>query len=150
GRYHGRVQALDTASYNAFLRTMVSLAWMLIPAAAYLIFDLAGARAVFANAMLMAVIWGGLALAVVPRDQTSPVARGAANEGAARLNLPLLLAAAASFCVSFAHALCASALPIVLVREGGLPDYVPGLSLSVKCAMEVLFILLAPRMVRRF
>ncbi len=45
GRYYGRVKALDAPAYNAFLRTMVSLAWMLLPAAAYLILDLAGAQA---------------------------------------------------------------------------------------------------------
>lgn len=149
GRYHGRVKGLDTAAYNAFLRTMVSLAWMLVPAAAYLIFDLAGAKAVFVNAMLMAVIWGGLALVVVPLNQTSPMERRPQGEGDTRRNMPLLLAAAASFCMSFAHALCASALPVFLVREVGLPDYAPGLSLSVKCAMEVLLILLAPRIMRR-
>ncbi|MBA8797009.1 SET family sugar efflux transporter-like MFS transporter [Agrobacterium sp. RC10-4-1] len=148
GRYHGRVKGLDTAAYNAFLRTMVSLAWMLVPAAAYLIFDLAGAKAVFVNAMLMAVIWGGLALVVVPLNQTSPMERRPQGEGDTRRNMPLLLAAAASFCMSFAHALCASALPVFLVREVGLPDYAPGLSLSVKCAMEVLLILLAPRIMR--
>lgn len=149
GRYHGRVKGLDTAAYNAFLRTMVSLAWMLVPAAAYLIFDLAGAKAVFVNAILMAVIWGGLALVVVPLNQTSPMERLPQGEGDTRRNMPLLLAAAASFCMSFAHALCASALPVFLVREVGLPDYAPGLSLSVKCAMEVLLILLAPRIMRR-
>lgn len=149
GRYHGRVKGLDTAAYNAFLRTMVSLAWMLVPAAAYLIFDLAGAKAVFVNAMLMAVIWGGLALVVVPLNQTSPMERRPQGEGDTRRNMPLLLAAAASFCMSFAHALCASALPVFLVREVGLPDYAPGLSLSVKCATEVLLILLAPRIMRR-
>ncbi len=149
GRYHGRMKGLDTAAYNAFLRTMVSLAWMLVPAAAYLIFDLAGAKAVFVNAMLMAVIWGGLALVVVPLNQTSPMERRPQGEGDTRRNMPLLLAAAASFCMSFAHALCASALPVFLVREVGLPDYAPGLSLSVKCAMEVLLILLAPRIMRR-
>ncbi|MCZ7483638.1 MFS transporter [Rhizobium rhizogenes] len=149
GRYHGRVQALDTTSYNAFLRMMVSLAWMLLPAAAYLIVDIAGAKAVFMNAMLMAAIWGGLALAIVPRGQTCPMERrqdGETNEGR---NLPLLMAAAASFCMSFAHSLCASALPVFLVREVGLPDYAPGLSLSIKCAMEVLLILLAPSIMRR-
>ncbi|RAL94896.1 MFS transporter [Agrobacterium sp. MS2] len=149
GRYHGRVKGLDTVAYNAFLRTMVSLAWMLVPAAAYLIFDVAGAKAVFVNAMLMAVIWGGLALVVVPLNQTSPMERRPQAEGDTRRNMPLLLAAAASFCMSFAHALCASALPVFLVREVGLPDYAPGLSLSVKCAMEVLLILLAPRIMRR-
>lgn len=149
GRYHGRMKGLDTAAYNAFLRTMVSLAWMLVPAAAYLIFDLAGAKAVFVNAMLMAVIWGGLALVVVPLNQTSPMERRPQGEGDTRRNMPLLFAAAASFCMSFAHALCASALPVFLVREVGLPDYAPGLSLSVKCAMEVLLILLAPRIMRR-
>jgi len=149
GRYHGRMKGLDTAAYNAVLRTMVSLAWMLVPAAAYLIFDLAGAKAVFVNAMLMAVIWGGLALVVVPLNQTSPMERRPQGEGDTRRNMPLLLAAAASFCMSFAHALCASALPVFLVREVGLPDYAPGLSLSVKCAMEVLLILLAPRIMRR-
>ncbi|HAU75798.1 MAG TPA: MFS transporter, partial [Agrobacterium sp.] len=148
GRYHGRVKGLDTAAYNAFLRTMVSLAWMLVPAAAYLIFDLAGAKAVFVNAMLMAVIWGGLALVVVPLNQTSPMERRQQGEGDTPRNMPLLLAAAASFWMSFAHALCASALPVFLVREVGLPDYAPGLSLSVKCAMEVLLILLAPRIMR--
>lgn len=149
GRYHGRVKALDAPAYNAFLRTMVSLAWMLLPAAAYLILDLAGAQAVFMNAMLMAAIWGGLALAFVPRGQTCPMERRKEGDNDTRRNLPLLMAAAASFCMSFAHALCASALPVFLVREVGLPDYVPGLSLSVKCAMEVLLILLAPRIMRR-
>lgn len=149
GRYYGRVKALDAPAYNAFLRTMVSLAWMLLPAAAYLILDLAGAQAVFMNAMLMAAIWGGLALAFVPRGQTCPMERRKEGDNDTRRNLPLLMAAAASFCMSFAHALCASALPVFLVREVGLPDYVPGLSLSVKCAMEVLLILLAPRIMRR-
>ncbi|MBO9654818.1 MAG: MFS transporter [Agrobacterium tumefaciens] len=149
GRYHGRVKALDTASYNAFLRMMVSLAWMLFPAAAFLIVDLAGAKAVFANAMLMTAIWAGLALAIVPRGQTCPMERREDGGADAGRNLPLLMAATASFCMSFAHALCASALPVFLVREVGLPDYAPGLSLSVKCAMEVLLILLAPRMMRR-
>ncbi|WP_418137611.1 MFS transporter [Agrobacterium sp. El2ro-1b] len=149
GRYYGRVNALDAPSYNAFLRTMVSLAWMLLPAAAYLILDLAGAKAVFINAMMMAAIWAGLALAIVPRGQTCPMERRADGDADTRRNLPLLMAAAASFCMSFAHALCASALPVFLVREVGLPDYVPGLSLSVKCAMEVLLILLAPRIMRR-
>lgn len=149
GRYHGRVKSLDTASYNAFLRMMVSLAWMLLPAAAYLIVDLAGAKAVFINAMLMATIWGGLALAIVPRGQTCPMERREEGQTDTGRNLPLLLAATASFCMSFAHSLCASALPVFLVREVGLPDYAPGLSLSVKCAMEVLLILLAPRIMRR-
>ncbi|MFK3780808.1 MFS transporter [Agrobacterium sp. NPDC089420] len=149
GRYHGRAAALDATAYNAFLRTMVSLAWMLLPAAAFLIVDFAGAKAVFVNAMLMAAIWGGLALAIVPRGQTCPMERRQESETEAGRNLPLFLAAAASFCMSFAHALCASALPVFLVREVGLPDFAPGLSLSVKCAMEVLFILLAPRIMRR-
>ncbi len=149
GRYHGRVSTLDTVAYNAFLRMMVSLAWMVLPAAAFLIVDLAGAKAVFVNAMLMAAIWAALAFTIVPRGQTCPMERR--NEGAGEVgrNLPLLMAAAASFCMSFAHALCASALPVFLVREVGLPDYAPGLSLSVKCAMEVLLILLAPRIMRR-
>ncbi|MNS63482.1 Sugar efflux transporter C [compost metagenome] len=149
GRYHGRVEALDTTAYNAFLRMMVSLAWMLLPAAAFLIVDFAGAKAVFVNAMLMAAIWGALALAIVPRGQTCPMERRDEGGADAGRNLPLLMAATASFCMSFAHALCASALPVFLVREVGLPDYAPGLSLSVKCAMEVLLILLAPRIMRR-
>ncbi|MDS7595496.1 MFS transporter [Agrobacterium tumefaciens] len=149
GRHHGREMALDAASYNAFLRVMVSLAWMVLPAAAYLIADLAGARAVFANGLLMATIWGGLALAVVPRDQSCPMERPAETEADGGRNVPLLLAAGATFCMSFAHSLCASALPVFQVREVGFPDYVPGLSLSVKCAMEVLLILLAPKIMRR-
>lgn len=148
GRYHGRLKAFDAGAYNAFLRMMVSLAWMLFPAIAYLIVDVAGAKAVFINAIVMATIWGGLALAFIPHDQTCPMDRQNDADDDGGRNMPLLLAAAANLCMSFAHSLCASALPIFLVREVGLPDYAPGLSLSVKCAMEVLLILLAPRIMR--
>ncbi|OLP61000.1 MFS transporter permease [Xaviernesmea oryzae] len=147
GRHYGRTHGLEPVGYNAFLRMTVSLAWMVMPAAAYLVADFAGARFVFVNAMLIVLIWVAIAVAVIPRGQTCPMERRAEAEPEGR-NLGLWLAAAISFFLSFAHSLCASALPVFFVREAGLPAFAPGLSLSVKCAMEVFFILMAPRMAR--
>ncbi|OLP57391.1 MFS transporter permease [Rhizobium rhizosphaerae] len=148
GRHYGRMQGLEPVGYNAFLRMTVSLAWMVMPAAAYLVADFAGARFVFVNAMLIVLIWVAIAMAVIPRGQTCPMEKRDQDAPEGR-NVGLWLAAGISFCLSFAHSLCASALPVFFVREAGLPAYAPGLSLSVKCAMEVIFILVAPWMARR-
>ena len=40
-------------------------------------------------------------------------------------------------------------MAVILLREVGLSYYAPGQSLSIKCDMEVLLILLAPRIFRR-
>ncbi|WP_170427986.1 hypothetical protein [Ruegeria arenilitoris] len=61
----------------------------------------------------------------------------------------LWLAVTACLYFSAACALCSSALPLFYVREAGLPDFAPGLSISIKTATEITIILTTPILLRR-
>ncbi|WP_241557842.1 MFS transporter [Falsirhodobacter deserti] len=60
------------------------------------------------------------------------------------------MAAAFVFCLSSAHSLTFSALPLFYVQEVGLPGYAPGTAFSVKTLVEIFAIFTTPVIVARF
>lgn len=137
--------------FNAYMRATTSTAWMVGPAISFLIADQLGATAVFKLSALLSLLWLGLWWWAVPHDlrleakddQTSEQGQGGLNTG-------LWLAAAFVFCLSTAHSLTFSALPLFYVQEVGLPGYAPGTAFSVKTFVEVFAIFSTPYLIARF
>ena len=141
GRLYSAHLGMDQISYNARLRMMASLGWMIGPAATYLIAAHLGNVAVFRFVLMLALIGIAICYLSLPRDFRSPGVReidGARSNGDRPFdNRPLWLAALVCLLFSTAHVLCSSALPLFYTREAHLPLYTPGLSLTLKCAAEV-------------
>jgi SET family sugar efflux transporter-like MFS transporter len=147
GRLLADREGLDVPRYNAYLRSMTSLGWMLAPAASFYIASVAGGLSVFWFALALCGIWAVLWWFVVPKSFATEM-RSSANESSESdhevRNVGLWLAAGVCLSFAMAHSMTMSALPLFYIREAGLPAYAPGLSLSVKTAVEIIAILLAP------
>lgn len=138
--------------FNAHMRATTSTAWMIGPAVTFLMADAVAAEAVFALALVAGLIWLGLWWGTLPRDiraGAKPVATAQAG-GKPGPRHALWLAAGFVFCLSFAHSLSFSSLPIFYVQEVGLPGYAPGLAFSVKTFVEVFAIFSTPVLIARF
>ncbi|WP_170324684.1 MFS transporter [Ruegeria arenilitoris] len=148
----GRISAerfgFDIPSFNAWLRAMTSLGWMMGPALAFFVAGQWGADRTFVFALGAAAIWATLWWRTMPRTARAEMAEKPhqTNSGADRA---LRLAVTACLFFSAAHVLCSSALPLFYVREAGLPDFAPGLSFSIKTATEIMIILATPILLRR-
>jgi SET family sugar efflux transporter-like MFS transporter len=97
----------------------------------------------------MSVLWLGLWWGTLPRDITAGAKPVAVSSGRATPK-GLWLAAAFVFCLSSAHSLTFSSLPLFYVQEVGLPGYAPGAAFSVKTFVEVLAIFATPMIIARF
>jgi len=62
---------------------------------------------------------------------------------------PLWLAATVCFFFALAHTLCAASLPLYYIRDVDLPTYAPGVSLAIKCFVEVVSMSLSPWLMKR-
>ncbi|WP_299778617.1 MFS transporter [uncultured Roseobacter sp.] len=142
---------IERSRFNAYMRATSSTAWMLGPAATFLIADLITTEAVFVATLGTSMIWIALWWLTLPRDITAeakPKQQEAGSViGASRR---LWLAAIFIFCLSSAHSLTFSALPIFYVQEVGLPGYAPGVAFSVKTFVEVIAIFCTPMIIARF
>lgn len=137
--------------FNAYMRATTSTAWMIGPAVTFLIADQISIGAVFDVALAVALIWVGLWWWTLPRDitakaQTSPDA----SDPVASASVGLWLAAAFVFCLSLAHSLTFSSLPLFYVQEVGLPGFAPGVAFSIKTFVEVIAIFSTPGIIARF
>lgn len=135
---------------NALMRATISTAWMIGPAVAFVVADRFGGAAVFKLAWLVAICWALSGLIVIPRNLTLRPKSKAAEASAGQQVTGLWLAAGCVFCLSLAHALTFSALPLFYVREVGLPTYAPGTAFSIKTFVEILAIFTTPMIIRRF
>ncbi|GFE51701.1 MFS transporter [Roseobacter cerasinus] len=136
---------VDRTRFNAYMRATTSTAWMIGPAASFLVADRMGVTSVFHLGLLAALLWLALWWCALPRDITAepkPPSRDDAETDTARH--ALWFAAAFVFCLSTAHSMTFTALPLFYVREVGLPGYAPGLAFSVKTFVEVLVIFSTP------
>lgn len=142
---------VDRGRFNAYMRATTSTAWMIGPAVTFLIADRLGVRAVFITAFGMALIWLALWWLTLPRDIAAKAKEVNQNEaGQSAASRALWLAAGFVFCLSLAHSLTFTALPIFYVQEVGLPGYAPGLAFSIKTCVEVIAIFSTPMIIARF
>ena len=142
---------IERSSFNAYMRATTSTAWMVGPAASFLIADQVSAEAVFVVGFVMSVLWLALWWATLPRDVTAGAKPVAASTGDANgASGGLWLAVAFIFSLSSAHALTFSSLPLFYVQEVGLPGFAPGMAFSVKTFVEVLAIFATPMIIARF
>lgn len=138
-RFFAESRSLDIARVNAWVRMSVSLGWMIGPALSYTIVGLYGFQTAFLVAFILGFGFLALGWFVVPGDfhrqksSDTPPDDGSINYG-------LLIAGLA--CVGFTatNSLFVSSMPLFFVTETGLPTSTPGVSLAVKCFMEVLVI----------
>lgn len=141
---------IERSRFNAYMRATTSTAWMIGPAVTFLVADRFGANTVFMVALSVALIWLALWWTTLPRDIAAKAKPASATSGAATPARGLWLAAGFVFCLSLAHSLTFTSLPIFYVQEVGLPGYAPGLAFSIKTFVEVLAIFSTPMIIARF
>ncbi len=142
---------IDRSRFNAYMRATTSTAWMIGPAMSFLVADWLGPAMVFRVALGLSLIWLALWWISLPRDASAgALPAPAGTPMLANANTGLWLATAFVFCLSVAHALTFSALPLFYVQEVGLPDFAPGAAFSVKTFVEVFAIFSTPALMARF
>lgn len=149
GRLYAERTGIEVAEYNAWLRMVVSLAWVIGPSMTFILFDLAGFRVAYLVSAGLAMIWLLLWHLAVPADFRAPE-RVRGKTGLEGIDWPILLAAFTCTLFAVGNVLFTAAMPLYYVKEVGLPGYAPGLSLSFKCIVEVIAIFLAARIAARF
>ncbi|WP_308915711.1 MFS transporter [Jannaschia sp. LMIT008] len=148
---------IEGTTFNAFMRATTSTAWMIGPAASFVIADRFGPTVVFDVVAAVVLVWIVLWLAVTPREAAARHAGSATggNEtsmspGQRTPDTALWIAGAFVGCLAAAHFLTFTALPLFFVREVGLPGYAPGNAFSVKTAVEIVAIACTPFLIARF
>lgn len=142
---------VDRKNFNAYMRATTSTAWMLGPAVAFFVADRFSGASVFVLGFGCSLVWLALWWQVLPRDMTAEPKVTAGKDGASRsANHALWLAAAFVFCLSSAHSLTFTALPLFYVQEVGLPGYAPGTAFSIKTFVEVFAIFSTPFLIAKF
>ena len=143
-------QQLDKSRINAYMRATTSTAWMAGPALAFFIADLYGGSAVFYLGAGLSLIWILLWLRATPKHQASKDEGAQQDSGRNIAAHELWLAVVFVFCLSSAHSLTFSALPLFFVQEVGLPGYAPGTAFSMKTFVEVFAIFTTPFLITKF
>lgn len=142
---------IERSRFNAYMRATGSTAWMVGPAIAFMLADRISVVAVFIAAFGMSLIWICLWWLVLPRDVTAGAKKLPSKpHDLANASQNLWWAAAFVFCLSFAHSLTFSSLPLFYVREVGLPGFSPGLAFSVKTFIEVIAVFSTPKIIAQF
>ncbi|MFK7762158.1 MAG: MFS transporter [Roseobacter sp.] len=142
---------IERHRFNAHMRATTSTAWMIGPAVTFMIADQISIDAVFKVALTISLIWLSLWWWTLPRDITAKAkSKPDTSEPHTAASNGLLLAALFVFCLSLAHSLTFSSLPLFYVQEVGLPGFAPGIAFSVKTFVEVIAIFATPTIIARF
>jgi SET family sugar efflux transporter-like MFS transporter len=148
GRLYAEQEKMDVARVNSWLRMMVSLAWMIGPAISFSIVAKFGFKSAFLSAFGIGVVYLVLWHVVVPAGFRSTRERRKTT-GREPINWGLQIAGLTCLGFVITNSLFVSAMPLFFVRETGLPGATPGLSLSVKCLVEVFVIFGSVRLAER-
>ncbi len=149
GGHMAERHGIARATFNAWMRATTSTAWMIGPALSFSLSGQFGPDIVFQIACALAVVWVLVWRLGLPRDITAPApSKPPAHVASAPLDL--WLAAAFIFCLSIAHGLTFTALPLFFVQEVSLPDFAPGAAFSVKTFVEVIAIFSTSFLIARF
>lgn len=147
-RIYSERNGLDVTRINSWLRMTVSLGWMIGPAVSFSLVAQFGFSTAFMAAFGVSLFYLLLSLTVVPGNFRS-ARRSKHEDQNDTVNWTLLIAG--FICLGFVitNTLFVSAMPLFFVREASLPGSTPGLSLSVKCLMEVFVIFGSVRLAER-
>ncbi|NVK33590.1 MAG: MFS transporter [Rhodobacteraceae bacterium] len=149
GRQYANQNNLDAGRYNAFLRTAISIAWMIGPASAFLLIDQFGFQKSYLLSASAGLVWLGLWAVTVPKDFHGTQSPKSAVS-IAGIDWALWFAAVACTCFALSNVIFTSVLPLFLIKDAQLPGYAPGVSLTAKCFVEVFAIFSAARLAERF
>ncbi len=149
GGHMAERHGIPRQTFNAWMRATTSAAWMIGPAAGFTLAGSIGPHAVFQLASALAVAWALVWWVGLPQDITAP-APPKPQADLSTASTGLWLAAAFIFCLSIAHGLTFTALPLFFVQEVGLPDFAPGMAFSVKTLVEILAIFSTSFLIARF
>lgn len=138
-RLYAERNQLDVVRINSWLRMMVSLAWMIGPAVSFLLVSEFGFATAYITAFGVGVLYLFLGYVAVPHSFRS-TRQSSGNKDTSPINWGLLIAGATCLGFVITNTLFVSAMPLFFVKETGLPGYTPGLSLSVKCLVEIFVI----------
>ncbi len=142
---------IERSRFNAYMRATTSTAWMIGPTVTFLIADQVSVEAVFYAALSLSFVWLGLWWLGLPREINAPAnLKSDTFKPNAHASTGLWLAAAFVFCLSLAHSLTFSSLPLFYVQEVGLPGFAPGFAFSIKTFVEVIAIFSTPMIISRF
>lgn len=147
GRLYAVESALSVPRYNSLLRSSTSFAWMLAPAASFMLIAQFGFQRTYLISAILGVLWLVMWHFTVPPNYRAPERR---ETGPATVGFDWALWLAVLACTLFAlgNVLFTAALPIYTIKEIGLPGSTPGLMLTAKCLVEVIAIFTAPRLVQ--
>lgn len=148
GRIYAERNDLDVARINSWLRMTVSLAWMIGPAASFTLVAQYGFSVTFFCAFVVGLVFLVLAWLSVPADFRSN-SKPKVKSKDEPVNWGLLIAGLTCLGFVVTNTLFVSAMPLFFVQETGLPGSTPGLSLSVKCLVEVFVIFGSVRLAER-
>ena len=140
--------AVYAARYNSWLRIQASGGWIIGPALSFSIIGQFGFRATFTVSAALAVVWLLAWFVAIPDNFRAQAMTKAVESGKQPINFPLILAACACILFAVSNTLHTAAMPLFFIREVGLPEYAPGLSLSTKCIVELAAIFLGRKACR--
>lgn len=159
GRLIAQTEHREPAAVNSILRVITSAAWVAGPALGFAVVGTQGITAAFGMVAAITAI-GGVAVLVssrwldnasVTREATAkPSTDDVRSSSKRRQALPHVAAFAVVFLFSLAHISTANSLPLFLVQRFDVPESATGLVLGLKAAVEMITILAAPLLARRF
>jgi MFS transporter, SET family, sugar efflux transporter len=149
GRLYAERAELDVVQINSWLRMTVSLAWMVGPALSFALVAEFGFHVAFSGAFVISLLYLSLWHFAVPKGFRSNGIKKTTGIPDTT-NWGLLIAGLICLGFVITNSLFVSAMPLFFVLETGLPTSTPGLSLSVKCLIEVFVIFGSVRLANCF
>lgn len=138
-RFYAEKAEFDVARMNSWVRMMVSLGWMIGPALSFSLVSQFGFQTAFLASFLAGTCYLLLGQIAVPKEFKAPP-RSANPDDGNHFDQGLLLAGLVCLGFVITNALFVSVMPLFFIKHTGLPAYTPGLSLAIKCLVEMVVI----------
>lgn len=137
-------QTIDIAAFNSKIRAGISLAWVVGPPLAFTLVAHFGFAASFAVSLICVVIAAIFVMTIVPPQTAAKRKEPIKLKG--ELSLPFWLVGLAVTAAMAANVMYVSSMPLYLMQELGLPEYLPGLMMGLVAAIEIPIMLFAARL----
>lgn len=154
GRHLAEQNHVNAVSFNALLRTVTSLGWIIGPFIAFTAYAVVGYNVLAYGVFIASLFYIALTVylhkkmnrkvRIVNADNTAEAIQHQSIDKRTALSATLFI-----FVFSFCHILTTTSLPIFFVTEVGLADSLPGITVAIKSIAEVFCILISPLLIRR-